>query len=141
MLRVGGSIFRNTILIMTSNIGATAIRDDKTVGFGAKDSTADFNAMKSRMLAELKKSFRPEFLNRIDETVVFHSLNKAELHEIVKIMTKTVLSRIKDQGIDVKITASRMMRLPRLGLILNMVRARSAVPCKRMLKTNSVSYC
>ncbi|KMO49158.1 Clp protease ClpX, partial [Lacticaseibacillus rhamnosus] len=85
--------FRNTILIMTSNIGATAIRDDKTVGFGAKDPTADFNAMKSRMLAELKKSFRPEFLNRIDETVVFHSLNKAELHEIVKIMTKTVLSR------------------------------------------------
>ncbi|WP_347071772.1 ATP-dependent Clp protease ATP-binding subunit, partial [Lacticaseibacillus paracasei] len=96
--------FRNTILIMTSNIGATAIRDDKTVGFGAKDPQADFNAMKSRMLDELKKAFRPEFLNRIDETVVFHSLNKAELHEIVKIMTKTVLSRIKDQGIDVKIT-------------------------------------
>jgi len=92
--------FRNTILIMTSNIGATAIRDDKTVGFGAKDPQADFNAMKSRMLDELKKAFRPEFLNRIDETVVFHSLNKAELHEIVKIMTKTVLSRIKDQGID-----------------------------------------
>ncbi|RNE09637.1 Negative regulator of genetic competence ClpC/MecB [Lacticaseibacillus paracasei] len=96
--------FRNTILIMTSNIGATAIRDDKTVGFGAKDPQADFNAMKSRMLDELKKAFRPEFLNRIDETVVFHSLNKAELHEIVKIMTKTVLSRIKYQGIDVKIT-------------------------------------
>ncbi|RDG25430.1 ATP-dependent Clp protease ATP-binding subunit [Lacticaseibacillus paracasei] len=98
--------FRNTILIMTSNIGATAIRDDKTVGFGAKDPQADFNAMKSRMLDELKKAFRPEFLNRIDETVVFHSLNKAELHEIVKIMTKTVLSRIKDQGIDVKITTA-----------------------------------
>ena len=98
--------FRNTILIMTSNIGATAIRDDKTVGFGAKDPQADFNAMKSRMLDELKKAFRPEFLNRIDETVVFHSLNKAELHEIVKIMTKTVLSRIKDQGIDVKITSA-----------------------------------
>ena len=124
--------FRNTILIMTSNIGATAIRDDKTVGFGAKDPTADFNAMKSRMLAELKKSFRPEFLNRIDETVVFHSLNKAELHEIVKIMTKTVLSRIKDQGIDVKITPAGIDAIAAAGFDPEY----GARPIRRALQTD-----
>ncbi|KFK45811.1 Clp protease ClpX [Lacticaseibacillus rhamnosus] len=124
--------FRNTILIMTSNIGATAIRDDKTVGFGAKDPTADFNAMKSRMLAELKKSFRPEFLNRIDETVVFHSLNKAELHEIVKIMTKTVLSRIKDQGIDVKITPAAIDAIAAAGFDPEY----GARPIRRALQTD-----
>ncbi|MDE3283497.1 ATP-dependent Clp protease ATP-binding subunit [Lacticaseibacillus casei] len=124
--------FRNTILIMTSNIGATAIRDDKTVGFGAKDPTADFKAMKSRMLDELKKSFRPEFLNRIDETVVFHSLNKEELHEIVKIMTKTVLSRIKDQGIDVKITPAGIDAIAAAGFDPEY----GARPIRRALQTD-----
>ncbi|MHA3065302.1 ATP-dependent Clp protease ATP-binding subunit [Lacticaseibacillus saniviri] len=98
--------FRNTILIMTSNLGATALRDDKSVGFAAKDATQDFKAMQSRILEELKKSFRPEFLNRIDEVVVFHSLDKPQLHEIVKIMAKTVVQRLTDQDIHVKLTPS-----------------------------------
>ncbi|WP_390410518.1 ATP-dependent Clp protease ATP-binding subunit [Lacticaseibacillus jixiensis] len=107
--------FRNTILIMTSNIGATSLRDDKTLGFGAKPITQDFNAMKSRMLEELKKAFRPEFLNRIDETVVFHSLNKEELHEIVKIMAKNVLHRLADQDIKVKITPAGIDAVAKAG--------------------------
>ncbi len=85
--------FRNTIMIMTSNLGATALRDDKSVGFGVKDVTADYKAMQGRIMEELKKAFRPEFLNRIDETVVFHSLTQPELREIVKIMAKNVLGR------------------------------------------------
>ncbi|WP_179395792.1 ATP-dependent Clp protease ATP-binding subunit [Lacticaseibacillus absianus] len=107
--------FRNTILIMTSNIGATALRDDKSVGFGAKDASTDFKAMQSRMLEELKRAFRPEFLNRIDETVVFHSLNKEELHQIVKIMAKTVLHRLSDQDITVKITPAGINAVAKAG--------------------------
>ncbi|MFD1432669.1 ATP-dependent Clp protease ATP-binding subunit [Lacticaseibacillus yichunensis] len=107
--------FRNTILIMTSNIGATALRDDKSVGFGVKTETQDFKTMQSRMLEELKKAFRPEFLNRIDETVVFHSLNRDELHEIVKIMTKNVLRRLDDQEIHVKVTPSGIDAIAKAG--------------------------
>ena len=73
--------FRNTIIIMTSNLGATAIRDDKTVGFGAKSISTDYPAMKSRIMEELKKQYRPEFLNRIDETIVFHSLTEKRLNK------------------------------------------------------------
>ncbi|WP_461225534.1 ATP-dependent Clp protease ATP-binding subunit [Lacticaseibacillus suihuaensis] len=107
--------FRNTILIMTSNIGATALRDDKSVGFGAVNGAGDFKAMKSRMLQELRRAFRPEFLNRIDETVVFHSLNKDELHEIVKIMAKNVLHRLSDQDITVKITPAGINAVAKAG--------------------------
>ncbi|KRK97095.1 ATP-binding protein [Secundilactobacillus odoratitofui DSM 19909 = JCM 15043] len=96
--------FRNTILIMTSNLGATRLRDEKTVGFGAEDKAADYKAMADTIRETLKQSFRPEFLNRIDEVVIFHSLQKKELHQIVKLMAKTVIKRISDQGIPVKIT-------------------------------------
>ncbi|MYV16267.1 ATP-dependent Clp protease ATP-binding subunit [Furfurilactobacillus milii] len=96
--------FRNTILIMTSNLGATAVRDDKEVGFGATSATDNYAAMSDKIRQALRQTFRPEFLNRIDETVVFHSLTKPELHEIVKIMAGNVLARIAEQGIKVKIT-------------------------------------
>ncbi|MYV04710.1 ATP-dependent Clp protease ATP-binding subunit [Furfurilactobacillus milii] len=96
--------FRNTILIMTSNLGATAVRDDKEVGFGATSATDNYAAMSDKIRQALRQTFRPEFLNRIDETVVFHSLMKPELHEIVKIMAGNVLARIAEQGIKVKIT-------------------------------------
>lgn len=98
--------FKNTIIIMTSNIGATSLRDEKTVGFGVADETKDYKAMKSRILEELKKSFRPEFLNRVDEVVVFHSLNKQQLHDIVKIMSKDVVERLKEQDITLKLTSA-----------------------------------
>ena len=68
--------FRNTIIIMTSNLGATSLRDDKTVGFGAANASNDYVAMKTRILEELKKRYRPEFLNRIDESIVFHPLSE-----------------------------------------------------------------
>lgn len=107
--------FRNTIMIMTSNLGATALRDDKSVGFGVKDVTADYHAMQSRIMEELKKAFRPEFLNRIDETVVFHSLTQPELREIVKIMAKSVLQRLQEQGVTIKMTAAAMDVVAKAG--------------------------
>lgn len=98
--------FRNTILIMTSNLGATTLRDEKEVGFGAKDVQQDYKAMSAAIREQLKLHFRPEFLNRIDETVVFHSLTKPELHQIVKLMAKQVVKRVAEQAINVKITAA-----------------------------------
>lgn len=96
--------FRNTIIIMTSNLGATALRDEKSVGFGAKDVSDDYEVMAAKVRETLKKTFRPEFLNRLDETVVFHSLNKEEIHQIVKLMAKNIIDRIKEQNINLKIT-------------------------------------
>jgi len=96
--------FRNTIIIMTSNLGATRVRDEKSVGFGAVDKSKDYDAMNETVRKTLRETFRPEFINRIDEIVVFHSLTKPELHQIVKLMAKSVLKRIADQGFDVKIT-------------------------------------
>ncbi|MBC9706641.1 ATP-dependent Clp protease ATP-binding subunit [Enterococcus durans] len=107
--------FRNTIMIMTSNIGATQIREEKNVGFNAQDITKDHKAMQKRILEELKKTFRPEFLNRIDETVVFHSLSKEEIHAIVEIMSRAIVKRLKDQDIQVKITPAAVDVIGKAG--------------------------
>ncbi|MGM0122935.1 ATP-dependent Clp protease, ATP-binding subunit ClpC [Enterococcus sp. AZ194] len=107
--------FRNTILIMTSNIGATEIREEKNVGFNVKDLTKDHAAMQKRILEELKKAFRPEFLNRIDETVVFHSLGKEEIHSIVKIMSHAVVKRLAEQDVQVKITGAAIDVISKVG--------------------------
>lgn len=107
--------FRNTILIMTSNIGATALREEKNVGFNVKDVTKDYEAMQKRIMEELKKAFRPEFLNRVDETVVFHSLDQKEIHEIVKIMSKSIVKRLKEQDVNVKITPAAIEVIGKVG--------------------------
>lgn len=107
--------FRNTIMVMTSNIGATQIREEKNVGFNVQDITKDHKAMQKRILEELKKTFRPEFLNRIDETVVFHSLSKEEIHAIVEIMIRAIVKRLKDQDIQVKITPAAVDVIGKAG--------------------------
>lgn len=107
--------FRNTILIMTSNLGATALREEKNVGFGAKSKADDYGAMRSRIMEELKLHFRPEFLNRIDETLVFHSLDQAELRAIVKIMAAQLLMRVHEQGITVKLTSAALDAIAKAG--------------------------
>ena len=96
--------FRNTIIIMTSNLGATRLRDEKSVGFGAVDLKNNHAAMAEKIRETLKETFRPEFINRLDEAVVFEPLTKDELHQIVKLMSRTVLQRVAEQGISVKIT-------------------------------------
>lgn len=96
--------FKNTVIIMTSNLGATALRDEKTVGFGASDSWADYEAMKARVLEELKNEFRPEFINRVDESIVFHSLDQQHLNEIVELLSEDIVGRLAEMNIDLKIT-------------------------------------
>ncbi|AKZ47013.1 ATPase with chaperone activity, ATP-binding subunit [Weissella ceti] len=96
--------FRNTIIIMTSNLGATRLRDEKKVGFGSTSKADDYNAMKALVQETLKESFRPEFINRLDESVVFRSLTKVELHDIVKLMAQDVINRLAERDIQAKLT-------------------------------------
>lgn len=92
--------FRNTVLIMTSNVGAEALKKNRYVGFNLQDNDHDYEKMKSTMLDELKKVFRPEFLNRVDEMIVFHSLEKEHLREIVSLMSNDLVKRLKEQDIE-----------------------------------------
>ena len=90
--------FRNTVIIMTSNAGAQAIIDPKRLGFVTKeDEAGDYKRMKSNVMNEVKLLFRPEFLNRIDEILVFHALNNADMKKIVSMMCKEVCARAKEQ--------------------------------------------
>lgn len=96
--------FRNTVIIMTSNAGAQAIIDPKKLGFNAReDAAGDYKRMKSNVLNEVKLIFRPEFLNRIDEIIVFHPLGKAEMKKIVSLMCRDVIKRAKEQ-LDIRLT-------------------------------------
>ena len=127
--------FRNTIIIMTSNLGATALRDEKSVGFGAVDQSKDFDAMEKRILEELKKAFRPEFLNRIDETIVFHSLNKKQIKEIVKLQAQDIINRLRDLEIEARVTDTALDIIAEAGFDPE-YGARSVVLSKRKLKMN-----
>ncbi|HEO7481323.1 TPA: ATP-dependent Clp protease ATP-binding subunit [Streptococcus agalactiae] len=123
--------FSNTIIIMTSNLGATALRDDKTVGFGAKDTSHDYTAMQKRIMEELKKAYRPEFINRIDEKVVFHSLSQDNMREVVKIMVKPLILALKDKGMDLKFQPSALKHLAEDGYDIEM----GARPLRRTIQT------
>ena len=107
--------FRNTIIIMTSNLGATALRDDKAVGFGVAKPSDEYAAMSAKIREALKKSFRPEFLNRIDEIVIFHPLVKEELHEIVKKMAKQIVDRLAQKDVKLKITPAAIDVIAKAG--------------------------
>lgn len=96
--------FRNTVLIMTSNVGASALKRNKYVGFNIQDGEADYKDMKGKVMEELKRAFRPEFLNRIDEIIVFHSLEKKHLKEIVTLMADQLVKRLAEQDIRLTIT-------------------------------------
>ena len=98
--------FKNTIIIMTSNAGAENIISPKRLGFGvASDAKADYTFMKERVMDEVKRLFKPEFLNRIDEIIVFHQLSKDHIKGIADIMLRTIGKRSKDQlGIELTVT-------------------------------------
>ncbi|WP_430510761.1 ATP-dependent protease ATP-binding subunit ClpC [Gottfriedia solisilvae] len=96
--------FRNTLVIMTSNVGASALKTNKYVGFNINDGAKDYQDMKGKVMEELKKAFRPEFLNRIDETIVFHSLEKKHIKEIVHLMVNSLTKRLKEQEIELELS-------------------------------------
>jgi ATP-dependent Clp protease ATP-binding subunit ClpC len=101
--------FRNSIIVMTSNIGAELIRKGSVLGFAigsdeAKTQAQSYERMKEKLLGELKKAFRPEFLNRIDATVVFHPLNKEHIRKIVDLMLNTVNERLAEREMKLEVT-------------------------------------
>ena len=101
--------FRNTIIVMTSNIGSDLIRQDRSIGFfarsgGAQGEKEAYERMKGNVLDEVKRFFRPEFLNRIDGTIVFHALSREHMHEIVDLMLSEVSSNLIEKGISLDMT-------------------------------------
>ena len=101
--------FRNTIVVMTSNIGSDLIRQDRSIGFAARGdlSQADkegYERMKTNVTDEVKRFFRPEFLNRIDATIVFHALSREHMHQIVELMMSEVASNLIEKGIELEVT-------------------------------------
>jgi ATP-dependent Clp protease ATP-binding subunit ClpC len=100
--------FKNAIIIMTTNIGAGEIIVQKPIGFDQyvkRDSEASYQDMKKKLKAEMDKVFRPEFLNRVDDIIVFRGLNERDLHQIVDIELKKVAKRLKDKGFTLDVTA------------------------------------
>ncbi len=101
--------FRNSIIVMTSNIGAELIRKGSAIGFSSRsDETKiqenDYEKMKEKLLEELKKTFRPEFLNRIDSVMVFHALTKEQVRKIVDLMLATTVQQLGEKGMKLEIT-------------------------------------
>lgn len=102
--------FRNTIVVMTSNIGGTLIsKSKKSLGFvSEEDEERDYSEMKSLVLGEVKKTFRPEFLNRIDEVIVFHSLNRKHMEQIVNILISEIKERLAGKGISLSLSKAAL---------------------------------
>ncbi|MBM7655997.1 ATP-dependent protease ATP-binding subunit ClpC [Neobacillus cucumis] len=107
--------FRNTVLIMTSNVGAEALKRNKYVGFNIQDGAQDYKDMKGKVMDELKKAFRPEFLNRIDEIIVFHALEKKHLEEIVTLLSDQLVKRLKEQNISLELTSAAKEKISQEG--------------------------
>src|SRR5881398_1881683 len=98
--------FRNTIIIMTSNVGADLLKKQTVMGFGAPLEGHDYESMRDKILDETKRVFKPEFLNRLDEIIVFHALGKPELLRIVELETNKVLTRIKAKDVHLDLQQS-----------------------------------
>ncbi len=106
--------FRNTIVILTSNVGATFLRR-QALGFGAGDEEGGYEKMKERILDELKRVFRPEFLNRLDETIVFHALSERHITEIVDIMIAELNRKVDDYNLQVEVSEQAKQKLIQEG--------------------------
>lgn len=126
--------FKNTILIITSNVGATKINKNKVLGFETnkdkEDTRNQYDKMKESIMGELKQKFKPEFLNRIDDIIVFHPLEEYHIYEIVKLMTRDVIQRLKSLDIDLKISEEAVKLIAKEGLDLEY----GARPLKRAIQ-------
>ena len=127
--------FKNTVIIMTSNIGARLITDKTTLGFASegnkKDETQkEYETIKKDVMGELKKQFRPEFINRIDEIIVFHKLNNEDIRKIMDIMLNQLKNRLTEQEIDIEIDESVKQLLIEKGTDINY----GARPLKRTIQ-------
>ncbi|NLY77216.1 MAG: ATP-dependent Clp protease ATP-binding subunit [Tissierellia bacterium] len=109
--------FKNTIIIMSSNVGATTIRKQNVLGFTAQDEKQkeEYERMKETIMEELKKTFRPEFLNRVDEVIVFHSLKEEDVKKIVTIMVRDLEERMKKLDVDIEVTEATINEISKQG--------------------------
>jgi ATP-dependent Clp protease ATP-binding subunit ClpC len=106
--------FKNTVIIMTSNLGTADLRK-AAIGFGRADSAVTYEKMQERVMEELKRNFRPEFLNRIDEVIVFNELTKEEVTEIVDLLMKRVIDQLDGQGLGLELTHEAKLLLAERG--------------------------
>ena len=130
--------FKNTVIIMTSNVGARAITDKNTLGFSNnskninEEQEKEYETIKKDVMAELKKQFRPEFINRIDDIIVFHKLTNEDIGKIIDIMLKQVQKRLKEQEYEVEIDSSVKELVAKKGIDTNY----GARPLKRAIQSN-----
>ncbi len=124
--------FRNTVVIMTSNVGANMIKKNTSLGFTIGDTEKKYQDMKDKVMDELKRSFRPEFLNRIDEVIVFHSLEEEHIEQIVSLMTEELRKRLREQSIDFQLTEEAKKVLAKEGFDP----AYGARPLRRAIQRN-----
>jgi ATP-dependent Clp protease ATP-binding subunit ClpC len=122
--------FRNVILIMTTNAGAEAIKNESQFGFQASGEDASYDGMKARVMDQIEKVFRPEFLNRLDETIIFRHLTKEDLHRVIDLEVQKVRDRLVDRGFDLQLTDSSKELLIRKGTHLDM----GARPLRRAIE-------
>ena len=127
--------FKNTVIIMTSNIGARLITDKNTLGFTAnnnkkEETQKEYEAIKKDVMGELKKEFRPEFINRIDEIIVFHKLNEEDIKQIIDIMLSQVTKRLQEQNMELTIDDSVKELIAKKGIDVNY----GARPLKRAIQ-------
>ena len=129
--------FKNTVIIMTSNIGARLITDKTTLGFTVSDNKEkeeqkEYESTKKDVMAELKKQFRPEFINRIDEIIVFHKLGADDIKKIIDIMLNQVEERLKEQNMNVEFDESVKEYIAKKGIDTNY----GARPLKRTIQSS-----
>lgn len=125
--------FKNTILIMTSNAGAQKIVDPKNLGFNmATTKEQDYEKMKNGVMDEVKRLFKPEFINRIDEMIVFHQLTKEDMEEIITLLSKVLSDRCKEQ-MDIKLVVSKQAKEELIGKYMDL--KMGARPLKRAIQT------
>lgn len=130
--------FKNAVIIMTSNVGARLITDTKTLGFTnvsgdeKKDEQKKYEETKKEVMQELKKQFRPEFINRIDEIIVFHKLSSEEIESIIDIMLKEVIDRMKNNNnMEIKIDKTVKELIAKKGID----KAYGARPLRRTIQS------
>src|SRR5208283_5177471 len=112
--------FRNTILIMTSNVGAKLIKDSGSIGFGRRSEEATYEDLKRKLTAKMEEEFRPEFIARLDDVIVFHHLTKDDMAKIVHIEIAQVSKRLREKQIALTITPSGLEFLLEKGTNLEM---------------------
>ena len=127
--------FRNTIVILTSNIGSDLIKGGQSFGFGKKEEVADYDKLKKQLLGETEKFFRPEFINRLDDVVVFQPLTKDDLYLIIDIELLKIMNRLKAKGVTMALNKARRTSLSTKGTTPISVLDHCVVPLGRISKT------